>query len=368
MRYAATFTPSFPSFSSTLSRPQHPSPRGQKLTANNLLAAAIASGLALSLLSTNALAAEPNLPGKGVSVQPVKGTVDEEAFQTLLVSRALEKLGYAVQPVKDLENGTQHVAVAHGDATFTATHWLPLHQAFYDNNGGDKVFYRQGVYSKNAIQGYLIDKATAEKHQITNLMQLKEPQLAALFDSDGDGKADLTGCNPGWGCELAINKHLKGLGLESSITHRQGNYPALIADTITRFKSGKPIFYYVWTPYWVNTVLRPGKEVVWLEVPNIPGAIGDDNTELANGKNYGFKVNQQYILANKAWAEKNPAAAKLFSLMQLSITDITAQNTRMRDGENKAADIKRHVDGWIKAHQSTFDSWINEARAAAPAS
>ena len=325
---------------------------------------------AIALLSFSAAAAQAqtnsrDLPGKGVSVQPLKGTVDEEMFQTLLVARALEKLGYRVQPVKSLENGTQHVAVAQGDATFTATHWMPLHRAFYENNGADKAFYRAGTHSRNAVQGYLIDKATAEKYGITIITQLKDPKLAALFDTDGDGKADLTGCNPGWGCELAINKHLKGLDLESSITHRQGNYQALIADTITRYKNGKPILYYVWTPFWVNTVLRPGKEVSWLEVPNIPGAQGEDQTQLPNGKNYGFRLNQQYILANKAWAEKNPAAAKLFAVMQLPIEDINAQNMRMRQGESSEADVGRHVDGWIKAHQHTFDGWLEQARAAA---
>lgn len=325
----------------------------------------IAAAALLAFGAAQAQTAAGDLPGKGVSVQPIKGTVDEELFQTQLVSRALEKLGYQVQPIKSLENGTQHVAVAQGDATFTATHWMPLHRAFYENNGGDKAFYRAGTYSRNAVQGYLIDKATAEKYQITSITQLKDPKLAALFDTDGDGKADLTGCNPGWGCELAINKHLKGLNLESSITHKQGNYQALIADTITRHKSGKPILYYVWTPFWVNTVLRPGKEVSWLEVPNIPDAQGEDQTQLPNGKNYGFKLNQQYILANKAWAEKNPAAAKLFAVMQLPIEDINAQNMRMRQGQSSSADISRHVDGWIKAHQQTFDGWLAQARAAA---
>lgn len=358
-------TPVHPRPTHALAHPIHGIHRTSPLTRRIGAALGIATtALVLqTVLPTYALA-EERLPGKGVKVQPVKGTVDEEAFQTLLVARALERLGYEVLPLKDLENGTQHVAVSKGDATFTATHWMPLHRAFYENNGGEKAFYRAGTYSKNAVQGYLIDKATAEKYNIQNITQLKDPKLSALFDSDGDGKADLTGCNPGWGCELAINKHLKGLDLESHITHRQGNYQALIADTITRFKEGKPILYYVWTPFWVNTVLRPGQEVVWLEVPNIPNATGDDDTRLPNGKNYGFQLNQQYILANKEWAEKNPAAAKLFSLMQVSIDDINAQNMRMRQGENSASDIQRHVDGWIKAHQKTFDGWIEQARRA----
>ncbi len=33
---------------------------------------------------------------------------------------------------------------------------------------------------------------TAEKYKITNVEQLKDPKIAKLFDSNGNGKADLT--------------------------------------------------------------------------------------------------------------------------------------------------------------------------------
>ena len=323
-----------------------------------------AGGLAMATTLTAALAAD-SLPGQGVTVQPLKSTIAEETFQTELVMKALQKLGYDVQPIKEVDYPAAHLAIANGDATFMATHWNLLHADFYKNSGGDAKLYRKGVYSDNAAQGYLIDKKTAERYQITNLAQLKDPQLAKLFDTDGDGKADLTGCNPGWGCELAIERHLKNYQLGGSITHKQGSYAALIADTIARFKQGQPILYYTWTPYWVSAVLRPGTDVVWLEVPDSPTAAAQDDTRLSNGKNYGFKVNQQHIMANKAFADQNPAAARLFEVMQLPVADINAQNLRMSRGENKASDIARHTDGWIKAHQKTFDGWIAQAIAAA---
>lgn len=47
-----------------------------------------------TLISTQTFAAD--LPGKGITVNPVQSTITEETFQTLLVSRALEKLGYTV--------------------------------------------------------------------------------------------------------------------------------------------------------------------------------------------------------------------------------------------------------------------------------
>ena len=223
------------------------------------------------------------------------------------------------------------------------------------------------MFSGNAAQGYLIDTKTADQYKITNIEQLKKPEIAKLFDTNGDGKADLTGCNPGWGCEAVIEHQLDAYGLRPTVTHNQGSYSALIADTITRFKAGKPVLYYTWTPYWVSNELKPGKDVVWLEVPfsSLPGEQKGSNTQLPNGKNYGFVVNSQQIVANKAWAEKNPAAARLFEVMRLPVADINAQNHLMSQGQNQAADIERHVNAWIKAHQKTFDGWLQQARAVA---
>lgn len=310
--------------------------------------------------------AQTDLPGKGITVQPLQSSIAEESFQTLLVGRALEKLGYTVQPTKEVEYPTAHVAIAQGDATYMANHWDPLHASFYKNAGGDAKLSRTGSYSQNAVQGYLIDKATAEQYGITHIDQLKDPQLARLFDTNGDGKADLTGCTPGWGCEGVIEHQLRAYGLTGTVTHVQGSYSALIADTLARFRQGQPILYYTWTPYWVSGVLRPGQDVVWLQVPHsaLPGEQAGVDTELPNGRNYGFIPNHQRIVANRQFTDQNPAAAKLFEVMQLPVGDINAQNLAMRDGQNRPADLARHADGWIRAHQATFDGWIAQALAA----
>ena len=323
---------------------------------------AIALAAAFSL---TALAAE--MPGEGVEVQPLKSSIAEETFQTELVKRALTELGYDVKPTKEIEYATGHLALANGDGTFMADHWKPLHVDFYEKSGGDEKLYREGVYSPGALQGYLIDKKTAEDYNIKSIDQLADPKLAALFDSDGNGTADLGGCTPGWGCEKVIEHHLDAYKLRDTVTHKQGSYAAIIADVISRYKQGKPIFYYTWTPYWVSGVLVPGTDVVWLQVPfsSLPGERTDVDTTLPDGSNYGFQANTQHIVANREFAESNPAAAKLFEIMHISANDISAQNSRMRDGESSAADIDRHVDAWIKGHQETWDGWLEEARAAA---
>lgn len=319
-----------------------------------------------SMLMTGAAFADHHMPGKGVEVQPLKSSIAEETFQTLVVMKALEELGYEVKDIQEIEYAAGHVAIGNGDATFMADHWNPLHADFFTAAGGDAKIYRKGVYSPGALQGYLIDKKTADKYNITNVSQLADPEIAKLFDNNGDGKADLSGCNPGWGCEGVIEHHLDAYGLRDTVTHNQGSYSAIIADTITRYKAGESILYYTWTPYWVSGVLVPGQDVTWLQVPfsSLPGERKDADTSLPDGSDFGFQVNNQQIIANKAWADANPAAAKLFEIMELSANDISAQNLAMRDGEKSAEDIARHADAWIKGHRATFDAWLEEARKA----
>jgi len=320
------------------------------------------AGLVLGL---NAQAAD--LPGKGVSVQPLKSSIAEETFQTLLVMKALERLGYDIQPIKEIEYAAGHVAIGNGDATFLADHWDPLHSDFYSKAGGDKKLFREGVYSPGALQGYLIDKQTADQYHITNLAQFKDPKIAKLFDANDDGKADLTGCTPGWGCEQVIEHHLDAYGLRDTVTHNQGSYSAIIADTIARYRQGQPIFYYTWTPYWVSGVLVPGKDVVWLQVPfsALPGERQEVDTSLPDGSNYGFQANVQRIVANRQFTDAHPDTAKLFSIMRVSSNDISAENLRMRDGEDSPKQIERHADAWIQANREKFERWIEEALKAA---
>ncbi|XBS70664.1 glycine betaine/L-proline ABC transporter substrate-binding protein ProX [Acerihabitans sp. KWT182] len=322
---------------------------------------------ALSLAA--ALAVSPSfsagLPGNGITVQPLQSTLAEETFQTVLVDKALEKLGYVINPIREVDYNVAYTSIAAGDATFMAVNWDPLHASQYQAAGGDQAFYRRGRYVEGAAQGYLIDKKTADRYHIVSIDQLKDPKLAALFDANGDGKADLAGCTPGWGCEAVINHQIQAYGLSGTVVHNQGNYAAIMADTLARFRAGKPILYYTWTPYWVSDVLVPGRDVVWLQVPfsSLPGTQKNLSTKLPNGADYGFPVNSMRIVANKRWAQNNPAAAKLFAIMKLPIADVNAQNLRMHQGQASSADIERQADGWIAAHQALFNGWITAAAA-----
>ena len=308
------------------------------------------------------------MPGKSVTVSSGSGVSTYGIFLTEVMNIGLEELGYKTKPIKQLSVPIVHVAVSNGDLDFYGDHWEKLHNKFFIENGGEKKFERVGIVIDNALQGYQIDKKTADKYKITSLGQLKNSQIAKLFDSDGDGKANLTGCNPGWGCELVIEHHLDVYGLRDRVEHDQGNYDTLMADVVARKQQGEAVLYYVYTPSWVPIALEQDKEVIWLEVPftSLPkeqGAVSEQDT-VVDGKNIGFAVDRVRVVANKQFLIANPAAKHLFELISIPIEDVNAQQKLVQDGEKQPKDLRRHAEDWVKVNQEQFDGWLEEARKA----
>ncbi len=329
-------------------------------------------------LPRSAASEEQLKPGTGISVTPVFSSLPEEHFRGEIAIAGLRELGYEVLPAKQTGYATMLLALAYGDADFSIHMWDILHDEFYQKAGGAKAILKTGNIIPGLKQGYLIDKKTAEKHGITSLNDLTDPDVAALFDTDKDGKADLTGCNPDWGCKDTIDGHLVMYGLNNTVSHNRGNYFALMEAAIKRYKSGKPILYYTWQPQWISSVLKPGKDVIWLTVEQPETLEGVVHTASISAEDFsatsqaqtaadlGFAEDRIRAAMNLAFAKENPAARTFLSLIQIPATDESAQNLKIMRGEKSPEDITRHAAGWIKKNRQTFDSWLNQARESVP--
>ena len=330
---------------------------------STVLRKAIAIGTAAGIALFAGASAGAGMPGEGVKVRPIINHTTEELFQTYIVGRGLEALGYELEELKFAQVQLAQVAVAQNDADYYPSHWYPLHKAFHEESGGDAKMQKVGVLIEGALQGYLIDKKTADEKGIKLLDQLKDPETAKLFDVNGDGIADLYGCEPGWGCERVIEHQLTAYGLRDTVSHQQGGYFAIIPDAIERIRAGNPTLYYTWTPMWLSGVLRPDRDVSWLNVPytDHPAGVSEEQTTVEGLGNLGFAVNTIHVIANTAFLEANPAAKKWFELVKVSNNDVSAQNHKVFEGEQSEADIQRHVDEWIAANQTDWDAWLAEA-------
>ncbi|MGD1808174.1 glycine betaine/L-proline ABC transporter substrate-binding protein ProX [Dapis sp. BLCC M126] len=323
-------------------------------------------GITLTTLLIGLIACQSTSPVKKTRVRAAHSNWVEEHFQTEIVNIGLEKLGYQIEKPKEIDYPAIYLSVANGDLDYSVINGEKLHQEFFNNAGGERKLEQVGVLTHNLVQGYQIDKKTADRYKITNLGQLKDPKIAQLFDSDGNGKANLVGCNPGWFCERIIDHQIKAYGLEDTVEHNRGQYLILLADVITRYEQGKSVLYYAFNPHWISTVLKPDKDIIWLEVPftSLPESQKNltEKDTIIEGKNLGFAVDRQRIFANKKFLAVNPIAKRWFELVQIPAEDMNVESLYIKDGENSPEDIRRHAKEWVEKNQELFDSWLEEAK------
>jgi len=331
---------------------------------------------ALTLTSAQLVLADDMKPGEGKTVQPARATWNTGFFQEALVRRGLEELGYTVKAPKDLTNPLFYKSVSLGDVDYWTNGWFPNHDSqlpkdFYEK--ADKYGY---VAKAGGLQGYLVSKKDVEKYNIKSLDDFKRDEVRKAFDKNNDGKADLTACPPGWGCENVIAHHMKVYNLDDYINPVKASYEAGMAASLAAYKNGEPIFFYTWAPNWTIFKLKPGEDVMWINVPEIMPkdsqksavermTVSDLEGAVTNPVKLGFVVSDIRIVANKKFAEANPAARKFFEVFNLPLADINEQNTKMSEGEKSQKDIERHATEWIAKNKATWDGWISEAMAAA---
>ena len=315
-------------------------------------------------------------PGEGVKVQPARATWNTGYFQEALVRTGLKELGYHVQKPKELQNPLFYQALAFGDVDYWANGWFPMHKEHMAKDFFEKGEVLGYVVKAGGLQGYLVSKREVDKFNIQSLDDFKRPEVKEAFDRNGDGKADLVACPPGWGCENTITYHLDIYGLNDHINPIKAGYTASMADALASYKTGKPVFFYTWAPNWTIFKFKPGEDVMWINVPEIKprpveieavdrmtvaGVVG----AVSDPAKLGFVVADIQIVANKKFLAKNPAAKKFFEVFTLPLGDINAQNTLMQEGEKSQKDIERHVKAWITKNQETWNGWLEAARKAA---
>ena len=320
--------------------------------------------------AVSATSSEENtaLPGQGVTVRSGHSDWLEELFTTEVVNIGLEELGYEHADLQQAAYPALHLAIANGDLDYHTSYYDPFQLDMFENSGGEEKLTPVGQLSPGQ-GGYLIDKATAENYQITNIEQLQDPELAQLFDTDGDGKANLVGCQPGWGCNEEAFHHIDVYGLQDTVEQDEANYTVLLADMITRYEQGNPILFYAYNPHWVFVSLELNNDVVWLEVPftDLPGdqsGLKDEDTTI-NGKNLGRPPALQRILANPDFLAAHPSAQRWFELVEIPASAVSAVSLRIEEGENTPDDIRRHAEEWVVQNRDQVDQWLEDARQAA---
>ena len=312
-------------------------------------------------------------PGEGVRVKMARANWTTGYMQAAIYQLLLRELGY---DVSDPGNATYspasfYQALGTGEFDFWANGWFPTHARLIREAGaGDLVQPIGNQIFGGGLQGFVVDKSTADTYGITMLDDIGEnPEIASLFDLDSDGKADLMGCDQSWNCRLVINDTIAQNGWENTVEQVSDYHYSLFSDSLRRFDRGEPILQYVWTPGSFTAQLVPGTDVIWLSVSNpIPSQRGAAELPSDQCPNQpcetGFVTHNIRVVARNDFLAANPAAAKLFELVTIPLRDVSAQNLAYDGGANSEFDVRDAALRWITNNRAAVDRWLAAARAA----
>lgn len=339
--------------------------------------AALAIVLAVGVLAAPLSLAQER-PGAGVTLRAGKASWTSAEPKSAVIQLLLEELGYRVEVSTFASNPIAYLAIYNGDLDYWPNGWFPNHlpqlPAGFERNASIIGELCPGC----GLEGYLVDIPSIEKYGIRTLEDFKRPEVKAAFDANGDGRADLFGCPPGWGCYEMIEFHLDAYDLRDHINHVSADYVATFADALARIRAGQPALYYTWTPNDTILLSVPGQHVLWIGVGDeiiLSPAHQDFEPEMlvAHGLEtavedplpMGFVPNNIHVVANNRFLERHPAAARLLELVQLPLDWISEATLRINEGESSDAAIRAIAQGWIDANRELVDQWLAEARAAA---
>lgn len=330
---------------------------------HRLLLGAVAGA---SLLFATAATAQDQ-PGEGVTVQPAVATWTSAIPVSWVYVELLEELGYDVQSPTSLSNPVAYLAISEGDVHYFPNGWFPLHDPQLPDNFADTGTIFDPLCEACGIQGYLVDTASVEEYDITGIEDFVErEEVRNAFDHTGDGRAELYGCPPGWGCHEGINAMMEKFDLEDYINHVDAGYSANFSEVLSRIDAGEPALYYTWGPSAWLLELTPGEDVMWV---NAPGIV-EDEAERASGVtgavsdpiNMGYVAADIQVAANNAFLDDNPAAAELFRHVRLPLDWISEIDAKIGEEDLTDREVRPHAREWIDANRDTVDEWLEAAR------
>jgi len=341
------------------------------MTRLKMLTAAVAAGV---LAFVAAPSQAQDLPGKGKTIRYAQSdSLGANYVTAQIMIKALKELGYDVK-LSTVNTTLFFQAAAQGDLDLATDVNFPQREPGFRAVEKDAEIVGGGLIVGGGINGYLIDKKTADAHNITSLIQMKDPKIAALFGKDG--KADLINCDPGWSCGDVVDFQLDKFGLKDNVKSIRGKYEALMVEAVARVKRGEPAFFYAWSPSWVNNALVPGKDVVWLPTPEdaLPPSVPNKGSALVKGVkgcaggadpcrmamaswNWGAVANKKFVAAN-------PAVKTLIENVKFPLEEWSYWEFNINKNGGSNALVTKMADEWIAGRKAQFDGWIAAARAA----
>jgi glycine betaine/proline transport system substrate-binding protein len=303
------------------------------------------------LASTPAMAADivigvPNWPSVNATAHIMKVIIEQN-------------LGLVVE----LQNGTNPIVFEAMDSGAMHVHpevWLPNQQSLHDTFVKEKDTVAMNLNGVEAFQGMCVDQASADANGITSIDDLTNPDIAALFDSDGDGMGELWIGAPGWASTNVEKIRAKSYGYDQTFTLTEIDETVAYGDLGNAVTAGKPWAGFCYTPHYVFAlhdlqvleepahdpakwkVTQPTDSASWLE--DSSAAVAWDSAYL-------------HIHYAKSLEETHPGVATLLSNMAFDTDSVSGMTFAIViDGKDPMA----FAEEWVAANEDAVLGWLSE--------
>ena len=268
-----------------------------------------------------------------------------------------ENLGLTVE----LQNATNPIVFEAMDSGSMDAHpevWMPNQQNLHNTFVKKKGTVAMNPNGVPAFQGMCVPKAMAQKNGITSIDDLTNPDIAALFDSDGDGKGEIWIGAPGWASTNVEKIRAKSYGYDQTFELTESDETLAYANLDNAIKAGKPWVGFCYTPHYVFVL----HDMQVLEEPPFDASKWkvvqptDDPAWLSVSK-AGTAWDTAYLHLHyaKSLEKKHPEVAKLFRNMKLS-TDEVSEMTYALVIDKK--DPGAYAKDWVSKHEDQVLGWM----------
>lgn len=245
-----------------------------------------------------------------------------------------------------------------GDIDVHPDVWLPNQESFTKKyvDGAGSVTLSSNPYQGN--QGFCVSKDFAKANNITDIADLGRPDVAALMDSDGNGKGEMWIGAPGWASANVNEVKVRDYGLLDfiePIRAEESVKTARIKDSIAKgegyaFYCYKP--HAVWYMFDVEMLTEPTYDPAkYVMVQPSDDADWYEKSEVATKD----ALKEVQIAWSKSLGDRSPAIAEFFGRFSLTADDVSNFAFEISGQGRDPAEVARE---WVEANPERVDAWL----------
>ncbi len=286
----------------------------------------------------------PNWPSVAVTAEVVKVVLEDN-------------LGLEVE----LQNGTNPIIFEAMDSGSMHVHpevWLPNQSNLNNTYVKEKGTVAMNPNGVPAFQGMCVTKGTADRTGITKLSELTNPDMAANFDTDGDGLGEIWIGAPGWASTNVEKIRGKSYGYAETMTLKEMDETLALAEVDNAVAQGQNIVFFCYTPHHMFAL----HELVILKEPTYEAAKWNviqptDDPEWLEKSDAAVAWDLAYLHIHYASALETdmPEVASVLSKIKLD-TDTVSKMTFALVVEKQ--DPAAFAANWVAENSGTVEKWL----------